>query len=68
MGVVVFITIADENLPDVTQLQNMFMDEVGFIHVTQQRAMNTGDPLQVTNKNSGRKTCDCLTATKMTSS
>ena len=55
MGVVVFTSNADENLP--TQAQILFKDEViyfSFIH-TQQTAMGNYDPLLVINTNTSMK-------------
>ena len=57
MGVVVN-TIADENLPDVTQALIMFTDDVtdsSFNAIMQQTAKNNQDPLRVTDTNGGRK-------------
>ena len=42
-------TIADENLPDATQMQIMSRNEVmylSFIHVTQQIAMNNHEAVR----------------------
>ena len=47
MGVVVFTTIANKNLPDATQAQIMFIKEVmSFIQVTQQTVIKNRNPLQ----------------------
>ena len=49
MWVVVFTTIANENLPDTSNVMLLT-----FIYITQQTAMTNRDPLWVSSANSGK--------------